>query len=109
MRDGYTGKHQKRGLLNKAFRQHFMIRHFQLLIAGIGSPSTPPTPSTDPPLQYQEPTLIVYKCWMAKSGGGQGGRNLGVMGEGSLQETGEERAGAEDGIPMGAGAGKNRK
>ena len=41
------------------------------------------------------------------SGGRQGGRNLGVMGVGSVRETGEEWSG--DGIPNRSGAGRKRK
>ena len=37
----------------------------------------------------------------------RGGGNPGVTGAGSVREAGEERAG--DGIPKGAGVGRNRK
>ena len=46
-------------------------------------------------------TSLVVLPLKHNSGGGQGGRNPGVMGVGILQEVGEERAG--DGTPKGAG------
>ena len=55
--------------------------------------------------------INTYKVEGDRVGGGDGGlggsRKLEVMGAGSVQEAGEERAG--NGIPKGVGAGGNRE
>ena len=50
--------------------------------------------------------IVVNSIW-DKGGGGQGSRNPGVGGMGSVREAREERVG--DGIPKGVEFGRNRK
>ena len=77
---------------------------------------TPPAPTSfSPPKRKYAPRSLAYnfvmslaQCFQAcVGGGGQGGRNPGAMGVGSVREAGEERAG--DRLTKGAGIRRNRK